>query len=219
VPTLNEADVVEQTLRRARHPEAELLVVDGGSTDATVAIARAHAEVLEAPERGRAAQMNVGAAAAEGSVLLFLHADTLLPDGYAEEIRVALQNAGTVGGRFDVRLDAPGVLYAVIGTMISIRSRLSRLSTGDQGIFVRRTVFETIGGFPPVPLMEDVAFSRALRRAGRIACVRARATTSARRWQRHGVLRTIALMWALRALYAAGVPPHVLRRLYPDHSA
>src|SRR2546425_611229 len=165
--------------------------------------------------RGRARQMNAGAAAARGDVLLFLHADTRLPAGYAQAVAGALADPAVVGGRFDVRLDAAGLAYRAIGRLISLRSRLTRVATGDQAIFVRRAVFERLGGYPLVPLMEDVALSRAMKRVGRVACLSETVTTSARRWQRHGVARTVLVMWALRAAYYAGVPPARLARVYP----
>jgi len=217
VPTLDEAEALPATLAHARQPGVrELIVVDGGSHDGTLAVARALADrVLEAA-RGRAQQMNAGAAAACGDVLLFLHADTRLPAGYAQAVAGALADPAVVGGRFDVQLDAAGLTYRALGRLISLRSRLTRVATGDQAIFVRRAVFERLGGYPLVPLMEDVALSRALKRAGRIACLGEAVTTSARRWQRHGVARTVLLMWALRAAYYAGVPPARLARIYPD---
>src|SRR5207247_2772670 len=139
----------------------ECIVVDGGSRDGPGAVARTLADrVLEAP-RGRARQMNAGAAAARGEVLLFLHADTRLPAGYAQAVAGALADPAVVGGRFDVRLDAAGLAYRAIGRLISLRSRLTRVATGEQAIFVRRVVFACLGGYPLVPLMEDVALRRA----------------------------------------------------------
>jgi rSAM/selenodomain-associated transferase 2 len=215
VPTLDEASAIAATLVAARAPGCgELIVVDGGSGDDTLEIARRLADrVLSAP-RGRAAQMNAGARAAAGDVLLFLHADTRLPAGYAGAIGRALADTGVVGGRFDVRLDAPGLPFRVLERAISARSRLTRVATGDQGMFVRRTVFERLGGFPLLPLMEDLALARALKRAGRVACLRETVLTSARRWQRHGVVRTVVLMWTLRLAYYAGVSPARLARVY-----
>ena len=217
VPTLDEAEALPASLAAARQPGVhEVIVVDGGSRDGTLAVARARADrVLEAP-RGRARQMNAGAAAARGDVLLFLHADTRVPAGYARAVARALADPAVVGGRFDVRLDAAGLAYRALGRLISLRSRLTRVATGDQAIFVRRAVFERVGGYPLVPLMEDVALSRAMKRVGPIACLRDTVTTSARRWQRHGLARTVVLMWALRAAYYAGVPPARLARVYPD---
>src|SRR5262249_38463878 len=196
--------------------DVELIVVDGGSRDATAAIARRHADrVLDAP-RGRAGQMNAGAVVARGEVLLFLYADTRLPTGYAASIARALERAEVVGGRFDVRLDAPGAVFRLTEWLINARSRMTRVATGDQAIFVRPTVFERIGGYPLVPLMEDIALTRAVKRLGPPVALRDRVVTSARRWQRHGVVRTVLLMWGLRAAYYAGISPARLARLYVD---
>jgi rSAM/selenodomain-associated transferase 2 len=216
VPTVNEAMHLETTLRRLGRSGVEVIVVDGGSEDDSTTRAARYADRVLATERGRAVQMNAGAAAARGAVLLFLHADTLVPDDYAQHIRDALDDPRTIGGRFDVCLDAPGVLYALIGTLISWRSRVFGGATGDQAIFVRREVFRALGGYPEIPFMEDVALSRALARRGRVAALRAVVTTSARRWQHYGAIRTILLMWWLRLRYAAGVSPEVLRRAYPE---
>jgi rSAM/selenodomain-associated transferase 2 len=216
VPTLNEVANLEEALRIVRRPGVEVLVVDGGSTDDTVAAARRLADAVLVAERGRALQMNAGAAAARGEVLLFLHADTKLPADFPEPVAAALDDPRVVGGRFDVRLDAAGLVYAVVGHLMNVRSRWTRVATGDQAIFVRREVFRRIGGYPAIPLMEDIELSRRLKRVGRLACLRSTVTTSARRWQRHGPIRTILLMWTLRLLYYCGVSPHRLRRAYPD---
>jgi rSAM/selenodomain-associated transferase 2 len=215
VPALDEAATLPRTLAAARQDGVrELIVVDGGSRDATVAAARSLADrVIEGP-RGRASQMNAGATVAQGDVLLFLHADTRLPPGCAAPLARALGDPDTVGGRFDVRLDAPGLAYRIIERGISLRSRLTGVATGDQAIFVRREVFERLGGYPPLPLMEDIAFCRALKRVGRMVALRETVLTSARRWQRDGVARTVLLMWALRAAYYVGVPPERLARAY-----
>jgi rSAM/selenodomain-associated transferase 2 len=217
VPTLDEEATIASTLARARRPgDVELVVVDGGSRDETVHVARPLADrVLDAP-RGRAAQMNAGAAAARGAVLLFLHADTRLPDDYPALVADALAPADVVGGRFDIRLDAPGLAYRVIERLIGLRSRLTGVATGDQAIFVRRDAFVRVGGYPAIPLMEDIALCRALKRAGRMAALRDVVVTSARRWQRDGLVRTVALMWTLRLAYYAGVSPARLARAYRD---
>jgi rSAM/selenodomain-associated transferase 2 len=217
VPALDEEHALDAIVAAARQPGLlEIIVVDGGSRDRTVDVARACADRVLSADRGRAAQMNAGAAVARGDVLLFLHADTRLPPGCHGAITHALADDRMVGGRFDLRLDAPGIPYRIIERMISLRSRLTRVATGDQAIFARRSVFERLGGFPPLPLMEDIAFCRALKRAGRIACLRERVVTSARRWQRRGVVRTVLLMWTLRAAYYAGVSPARLARAYVD---
>ncbi len=217
IPTLNEERHIEATLRQARQPGVdEIVVVDGGSTDRTRALAQPLADRLVSGPCGRAAQLNAGAAAVAGDVLLFLHADTLLPAECVAAIGEALSDAAVCGGRFDVALEPSSPLLWLVATMINVRSRLSRIATGDQAIFVRRAVFERLGGFPEMPLMEDVAFSRLLKRAGRVACLRERVTTSSRRWVTDGVVRTVLLMWTLRLLFFLGVSPARLRRVYAD---
>jgi rSAM/selenodomain-associated transferase 2 len=217
VPVLNEEGGIGETLRRARQPGVrEIIVVDGGSMDETRAVAQPLADrVLSAP-RGRAAQMNAGAERANGDILLFLHADTLVPAGFAEAVAAACTTPAVVGGRFDVDLTPSTPLLRLTGELMNWRSRLSRIATGDQAMFVRRDVFERLGGYANIPLMEDVDLSRRLKGAGRIACLRQRVTTSARRWHAHGAVKTILLMWKLRALYCCGVSPVRLRRLYDD---
>jgi rSAM/selenodomain-associated transferase 2 len=215
VPTRNEAATIAETLARLREPEVlEVLVVDGGSGDATVTLARPLADRVIAAPAGRARQMNAGAEIARGDLFFFLHADTRPPPGFAAAIVEACGYA--IGGRFDVELDAPGVAYRVVEAAINIRSRWSGLFTGDQGLFIRRDVFKSLGGYPDQPLLEDLALARAMRRQGRTAALRLRLRTSARRWQRHGVARTVLLMWWIRLLDALGVPPERIARLYVD---
>jgi rSAM/selenodomain-associated transferase 2 len=218
VPMLNEAATIAITLQAIRRGarEAEIVVVDGGSIDASVAIARPLCEVLIGASRGRALQMNAGARASHGDALVFVHADTIVPATFAADIASALSDPSVVGGRFDVKLDANALPYRIIGTMISLRSRISRTGTGDQAIFVRRDVFDRLGGFPEFDLCEDLEFSRRLKRVGRVACLRAHVTTSARRWSRDGVARTVIRMWLIRAMYLIGVPPARLKRMYSD---
>jgi rSAM/selenodomain-associated transferase 2 len=217
VPVLEEAENLERLLPHLleRCPGAEVIVVDGGSTDrsAQVVAASPHARRL-ASERGRARQMNAGARAARGDVLLFLHADTLLPEGAAPAIARVLGDPAVVGGRFDVRFANPRRAFRVIAAFMNWRSRLTGIATGDQAIFVRRDAFEALGGYPDIPLMEDVEFSARLRRRGRIACLRSRVITSARKWEREGVVRTVLLMWALRLLHFLRVDPARLHRWY-----
>jgi rSAM/selenodomain-associated transferase 2 len=218
VPMLNESPNIGGTLNALRRgaPNAEIIVVDGGSSDASVAIAQPLCDALISAPRGRARQMNAGARASHGDALVFVHADTLVPRTFARDIAAALSDPAVVGGRFDVRLDESGLPYRIIGAMISIRSRISRTGTGDQAIFVRRDVFESLGGFPELELCEDLEFSRRLKRAGRVACLRTRVTTSARRWGRDGVARTVVKMWIIRAMYLMGVRPALLKRIYSD---
>ena len=217
IPVLNEERTIAGTVSDLARVEAcEIIVVDGGSTDRTAEVVRDGPARLVAAARGRAAQMNQGARHAAGDVLLFLHADTRLPATAGSDVERSMADPGCVGGRFDIRLDSPSPLLRIVGHMISLRSRLTRVATGDQAIFVRRTVFEGLGGFPEIPIMEDVAFCRALKRQGRIACLHSRVVSSARRWEQNGPVRTILLMWALKVLYLAGVAPARLKRLYSE---
>jgi len=214
VPCLNEAAGIGRALEALAPLRArghEVIVVDGGSADGTPARARGRCDRLLDAARGRAAQMNAGAAAATGDALLFLHADTALPDVPDEEIVQALEKH--LWGRFDVEIEGRHPMLKVVAWTMNLRSRLTGIATGDQAIFVRRSAFP---GFPEVALMEDIALSRALKRRGPPACLRARVRTSGRRWETRGVLRTIVLMWRLRLLYALGAPPERLRRLYED---
>jgi len=215
---LNESPRIAGTLNSIRRgaPDAEIIVVDGGSSDASVAIARPLCNALITASRSRALQMNAGASASHGDALVFVHADTLVPRTFAKDIAAALSDPAVVGGRFDVKLDATALPYRIIGAMISLRSRISRTGTGDQAIFVRRDVFDRLGGFPELELCEDLEFSRRLKRAGRIACLRTRVTTSARRWNRDGLVRTVVKMWMIRAMYLMGVPPARLKRMHSD---
>ncbi len=215
---LNEAAAIASTLIALRRgaPDAEFVVVDGGSIDASVAQARPLCDALIVASRGRARQMNAGARASHGDAIAFVHADTIVPATFAADIASALADSAVVGGRFDVKLDDDALPYLIIGAMISLRSRLSRTGTGDQAIFVRRAVFDRLGGFPELELCEDLEFSRRIKRAGRVACLRARVTTSARRWNRDGVVRTVVRMWLIRAMYLLGVPPARLKRMYSD---
>jgi rSAM/selenodomain-associated transferase 2 len=160
--------------------------------------------------------MNAGAMHSTGDVLLFLHADTRLPQSAFTDIGAALSDSTNVGGRFDVELEGEHWMLRIIGKLISLRSRLTKVGTGDQGIFVRRHIFETIGGYPEIPLMEDIALSRAMREKGEIACLRSRVITSARRWEAEGICRTICKMWMLKSLYLMGVSPGRLKQYYAD---
>ena len=217
LPALNEAANLTRLLPDLARdcPGAEIVVVDGGSRDDTAAVvARAPGGRLLASARGRALQMNHGAREAGGDTLLFLHADTRLPGGAAEAIAAALAEPGVAGGRFDVRFDNEGALFRVIAWFMNARSRASGICTGDQAIFVRRADFEAVGGYPEIPLMEDIELSRRLKRRGRVRALRLRVTTSARKWERDGPMRTVGLMWALRLLLFCGVAPARVHRWY-----
>jgi rSAM/selenodomain-associated transferase 2 len=217
IPALNEAANLSRLLPELARdcPGAEIVVVDGGSHDDTAAaVTRQPGPRLLASASGRALQMNHGAREAGGDTLLFLHADTRLPEGAARAIERALAEPGVVGGRFDVRFDNERALFRMIAWFMNVRSRGSGICTGDQAIFVRRADFEAIGGYPDIPLMEDVELSRRLKRRGRLRALRLRVTTSARKWERAGPLRTIGLMWVLRFLHFCGVAPARLHRWY-----
>lgn len=214
VPVLNEAAGIREALEALaplRVRGHEIIVVDGGSDDGTASLAAPACDQLLVTPRGRALQLNTGALVASGDALVFLHADTQLPERADELICAAL--AGASWGRFDVRIASRQLLLGVVACAMNLRSRLTGIATGDQAIFVRRDAFP---GFPEIPLMEDVALCRLLKRRGRPACLRSRVTTSARRWEAHGVLRTILLMWRLRLLYALGFAPQRLARDYAD---
>ena len=215
---LNEARNIAEALGtlRAGAPDAHIIVVDGRSTDQSVAIAGPLCDVLTATLPGRAHQMNVGAAATHGDAIVFVHSDTRVPTDFGDAIATALDDPAVVGGRFDIRLDDPAPGYRMVGTMISLRSRLMRSATGDQAIFVRREVFERLGGFAEIALCEDVDFVRRLRRMGRFACLHTHVITSARRWQQYGLFRTILRMWAIKSLFLLGVSPDWLKRHYVD---
>lgn len=217
VPALNEADGIVPTLDALRgvlDSGDELLVVDGGSDDETVSLARPRVDQLLSRVRGRARQMNAGAEAARGDVLWFVHADTLVSEGAGAALRLALAH-GASWGRFDVRISGRSGLLRAVAAAMNVRSRVTGIATGDQGIFVTRALFESVGGYEEIPLMEDVRLSAALRRSVRPACIRApRLVTSGRRWETRGVLRTIALMARLRALHACGASPAWLAAQY-----
>jgi len=218
IPVLDEAAGIEsalQALSTYRTRGVQVIVVDGGSRDGTVALSRPFVDQVVSTPRGRAVQMNAGAAAARGNILLFLHADTRLPDDADRLVIDGLACSSCVWGRFDVRFDS-GRLMRFVAAMINLRSRLTGIATGDQAIFVTRTTFAAAGGFPPIALMEDVALSARLKRIGCPLSLRARVTTSARRWRGHGTLRTLLLMWRLRLSYFLGADPTKLAQSYGD---
>ncbi|HTS53806.1 MAG TPA: TIGR04283 family arsenosugar biosynthesis glycosyltransferase [Burkholderiales bacterium] len=217
VPVLNEAQGLEQALRALRPLRGgghEVIVVDGGSTDGSARLAAPLADRVLSAERGRANQMNAGAQAAGGDVLLFLHADTRLPERAAQIVLDELARTRRVWGRFDVRIDGRHRLLRLVAVLMNLRSRLTGICTGDQAIFVLRDVFLERGGFPAIALMEDIALSRNLRRVSPPLRVATPVHTSARRWERGGVVRTIVLMWWLRLRYFVGASPVRLARIY-----
>jgi rSAM/selenodomain-associated transferase 2 len=217
IPVLNEAAIIVAALRalaplRARG--AEIIVVDGGSCDGTPRLAQPLADHVITAPRGRAAPMNAGAVIGTGDALLFLHADTTLPQDADRLIDAAL--ARRAWGRFDLRIAGRHPLLAVVARMINLRSRATGIASGDQAIFVSREAFSAVGGFPDLPLMEDIAMSRRLKRLCRPFCIGTPVITSGRRWEHNGVFRTILLMWRLRLAYYFGVEPAVLAKRYGD---
>lgn len=217
IPCLNESTRIAATLTHLaplRTRGAEVIVSDGGSSDDTAARAVPLADAVIVAPRGRAAQMNAGAARARGDVLLFLHADSVLPDGADRLITEGLVRSRRSWGRFDVRIDGRHPLLRLVERLMNLRSRLTGISTGDQGQFVTRACFEAAGGFPAIALMEDIVLAKRLRRFGRPLCLAQRLTTSGRRWEMHGVMRTIVLMWRLRLAFALGADPNELALRY-----
>jgi rSAM/selenodomain-associated transferase 2 len=216
MPVLNEAPTLASRLSELdalRQRGVRVIVVDGGSDDDSLNIARAHADIALTAPRGRASQMNAGAALCTANILLFLHADTRLPEQADVRVREALSGEKS-WGRFDVRIDSDRLLLRVVSLLMNLRSRWTGIATGDQAMFVRRDIFAAVGGFPDMALMEDIALSRTLKRHSAPACLREKVVTSARRWEQHGVLRTILLMWRLRAAFFFGAAPAQLALKY-----
>ena len=220
VPCLNEADGIVSALDalgplRARG--TEVIVVDGGSTDATVALAEPRADLVLTAPRGRALQMNAGARRARGDILLFLHADSRLPPEADSLVPDSVGRSGRSWGRFDVKIRGRHPLLPLIAAAMNVRSRLTGIATGDQAIFVSRELFERVGGYPAIALMEDIALTAKLKREGRPLAIARRVSTSGRRWEKHGVLSTMLLMWRLRLAYALGANPDDLAPRYAPH--
>ncbi len=220
IPCLNEADGIVGTLKALqplRSRGVEVIVVDGSSSDATAALSAPWADQVLISARGRAAQMNAGAAAAHGEILLFLHADCVPPAEADGLIVSGLNRERKSWGRFDVRIDGKHPLLRAVEYLMNLRSRLTGIATGDQGVFVTISLFEAAGRFPDIALMEDIAFSRRLKGFGAPLNLPHRITISGRRWEKHGMLRTILLMWRLRLAYWMGTDPKELALRYADH--
>jgi len=217
VPALNEADSIASTLdglKSFRKDGNEVIVVDGGSKDETVSMAASESDKVIEFAPCRAQQMNVGASQASGDILWFLHADTLVPDNAVQQIQHALENNKYQWGRFDIRLSGRQLQLRIVESLMNLRSRITGIATGDQGIFVRREVFESIGGFANISLMEDLDISKRLKKYSRPCCLDTKLITSSRRWEERGILRTILLMWRLRLAYFLGVKPEKLVNHY-----
>ncbi len=217
IPALNEEDIITGTLERLkvlREAGHEVIVVDGGSFDKTYSLAAQYADSVLLAEEGRGWQMNAGAEYANNDILLFLHSDTRLPDNADQLINQALQQDGKSWGRFDVRLSGKARLLRVVERMINWRSSFTGIATGDQAIFIKASTFKQIDGFADIPLMEDLDFSRRLKRITRPICIKTPVITSSRRWEQNGIIRTILLMWSLRLAYSLGVSPKTLKKYY-----
>jgi rSAM/selenodomain-associated transferase 2 len=217
IPVLDEGEGIASALdalAELRLLGVEVIVVDGGSRDATVQRARLRADCVISAARGRAVQMNRGAESAAGDVLLFLHADTRLPSAAEHVVLNELARSGRAWGRFDVHIEGAHPLLPIIAFFMNMRSRLTGIATGDQAIFVRRDAFQAAGAFPPIALMEDIALCKRLKRISPPLCLRERVVTSDRRWENNGILSTIVLMWSLRLAYFFGADPNKLAQRY-----
>lgn len=219
MPVLNEELVLNaqlaQLARQCAQYDCELIIVDGGSSDRTTAIAQQYGQVIAAP-RGRAAQMNAGAAVAGGDVLIFLHADTLLPGDALSAIEKALAAPQVVGGAFRVCFNCERWPYRIVTFTVNLRSRMYKIFTGDQAYFIRATSFRQIGGYPDQPLMEDLEIITRLRKTGKVVLLPQYVTTSARRHEKMGLMRSVLFMWYLRTLYKFGASPERLHAMYLD---
>ncbi|MGD2053590.1 MAG: TIGR04283 family arsenosugar biosynthesis glycosyltransferase [Gammaproteobacteria bacterium] len=216
IPVLNEDRLIAGTLRALRYCREsghEIIVVDGGSSDNTVSIAAQAADRVLHGNTSRAAQMNRGIDAAQGDILLFLHADTRLPEDAIANIVSAVED-GCFWGRFNVRLSGNHFLFRIIERMMNLRSCITGIATGDQAIFVSSESIRVVGGYPQLPLMEDIVFSKSLRNLGWPACIKHPVITSSRRWEEKGIVQTVLLMWRLRLLFFIGVPAEKLARQY-----
>ncbi len=226
IPVLNEEAIlshISEHLQSIKEQGHEVIIVDGGSADNTLTMAHEIADTVIISKAGRALQMNNGAAIASGEILLFLHADTFLPDNTIQVILDSYQKNNYLGknhpdkhywGRFDVRLSSSKLVYRLIESLMNLRSCLTSIATGDQAIFVEKKLFNSVGQFPEIALMEDIAISRQLKKIAKPVCIKQKVVTSSRRWENNGVIATVLLMWKLRLYYFFGVSPEKLNQLY-----
>jgi len=216
IPILNEATSLMENGKQFQFLANcyDVMFCDGGSEDETCSLLQKYnLDYCHSP-RGRALQMNTGAKFSKADIIVFIHADTSLSSSHIQAIQDVMSRESIVGGRFDIRLSGQSLAFRIIEFMINLRSRITGISTGDQCQFVRRSVFEEIGGFPEQALMEDVAFSKRLKEYGEIACLNNKVITSSRRWEKHGIVKTVLLMWKLRFLYWLGTSPEKLAEIY-----
>lgn len=217
IPTLNEQTGIVSFLTKLQtlRPQCELIVVDGGSDDQTVTLAAPYVDDIIQTQKGRSVQMNAGAVAACSPILLFLHADTLLPDDAIEQIQQAITD-GYQWGRFDIKLTGSHPMLKVVAWLMNKRSRWTGIATGDQAIFVTKALFEQMNGFAEIALMEDIELSSRLKKQGRPYCIKSKVISSGRRWLNFGIFKTIVLMWWLRLQFFLGAQPEHLAKLYTE---
>lgn len=216
MPVLNEEAIIEDTIRSLNDPHLELIIVDGGSKDGTVSIASRYNNRLISSRQGRGRQMNDGARYASSDILLFLHADSKIGDGGIGSLLEAMEDPSIMGGAFSLAIDSRSLYLSLVAVMANIRSIIFKLPYGDQGIFVRRSAFESIGGYQDIPIMEDVEFIRRLKKIGKIKILKEDVLVSSRRWDKEGPLYTTLRNWILATLYLVGVSPARLYRWYKD---
>lgn len=218
VPVLNEERELDSAIKHLQTVNAdELVFIDGGSVDSSTNILEQNKVIWYASKPGRAKQMNLGASKVTSDIILFLHTDTLLCSSYLQKIRASMQDSKVIAGRFDIILSGSHLMFRLVELFVNWRSRLTRISSGDQAMFIRRDIFESLGGFPDQVLMEDIEMSKRLKVLGKITCLHEQVVTSSRRWEKHGIFRTILLMWRLRFQYWLGADPANLKQQYVDH--
>jgi rSAM/selenodomain-associated transferase 2 len=213
--TLNEETLIKNLLvPLSKMEDIEVIVSDGGSIDRTARVAKMYTDEVIVGERGRGVQLNAGAAMTTGDILWFLHADSILPDNFKHHILKALEEPGVVGGAFTLEIDSKVASLKIISRVAGLRSKISRIPYGDQGLFVRREVFDKLGGFMDIPLMEDIEFGLRLKKEGKITLLKKRIRTCARAWERDGILRTTLRNWVYVTLFFMGYSPHKLYKRY-----
>ncbi|MBC8318189.1 MAG: TIGR04283 family arsenosugar biosynthesis glycosyltransferase [Desulfobulbaceae bacterium] len=214
IPSLNEQEVLAATLNTLKNTTVEAILSDGGSSDKTLTIARDMGLKLLSSPPGRASQLNHGAHAATGDIFLFLHADTLLPEGFEDLVQKALEVPGVTAGAFRLSINSDRGIYRLIEAGVHFRSTTLQMPYGDQALFMKRAVFRKAGGFPPLQIMEDYSLVRTLRKQGRIHILQEHVTTSARRWRQQGAIATTIKNQCMIAGFLLGISPGRLARFY-----